>query len=352
MPFDQTPLFQLNLMIFLAWPSSIAFVTPVFWNGGYTIDRIGQNIPTDLLVRTRVQEVLPPIPFNLSSSPDLILRHDENRYLMPIECKKESFGPDRDQAGQGAAMLSYNGPFLAGFLGLEDPGKWETFLYYAVTSSNESAMFDTLSYLATKLNGVSVRAAVPCTVGIDVRTDGIYLMPEPRSAHPITALNTASADGIKVMDIKAGQDPRPLYIIPLDPDWNAGDDYGKRALEERVRASLASLIASQLGMEEFEIEVEDLMRKTIEVWDIWRAQNAKSSIRGAVKKYVGEIFKEIRKVGVDVTLGAGKAVVRGVDPDRAGKIRHYLTSSSFRHGNLDLWSTAIQLEFGSLSEEW
>lgn len=350
MAFQQTPLFQLNLMIFLAWASPPAFVNPIFYNAGYILDRIGQNIPTELQDRVRVQNANPPIPFQLSCSPDLLLRHDTNKHLLPIECKLNSFGPDSDSAKQAGAMLSLDGPYFAEFLGLVDPSTWYTFLYYAVASGRESAMLDTLSHLAQRLRSVQVATADFCTVGIDVREDGVYLTPETRAIHPIQALRNIAQGSVKVMDLEEGEEPRSLYIVPLDPDWSAEDDYGKRAIEERVRASLVSLVGSQLDSESIEIDVEDLLRQTIEVWDIWRSNSAKEDIRNFVKKYAREVFREIEKVGVEIIVGGGKAILRGITPERARRIRNYFVSAQFRKGKLDFLSAEYQRELSGLSE--
>lgn len=347
---EQNPLFQLNLMIYLAWRSAPAFVSPIFRNAGYVLDRIGQNIPTDLQVLARLQSADPPIPIKSSSSPDVLLRHEKYKQFVPIECKVNSFGPDRDEARQATAMLSFEGAHLAQFLGVDTSDSWDVYLCYAVTSTKESPMFDTLSMLSTRLIGMRVPTAAVGAFGIDVRDDGIYLTPEKRSTFCIQSLRTAPDNGLQVMRLKRNQDPRPLYIVPLDPDWNAEDDYGKRALEERVRASLASMIGSRLNESEFEIQTEELLRQSIEVWDIWRADNARERIKYNVKKYTREILRQIEGLDVRIEVGGGRALFQNITPDKASKIRHYLASANFRKGKIDLWGTAIQLELNGMED--
>ncbi len=129
----QTPLFQINLMIFLGWRSSLEFVRPVFREEGFRLYLIGQSIPTSLQARTRASNAIPAIPFQPSPTPDLLYRNNQARQLLPVECKVSSFGPDREQAKQAAALLTCTGPHVAETLGLTVSKSWSSTLIYSVT---------------------------------------------------------------------------------------------------------------------------------------------------------------------------------------------------------------------------
>ncbi|MBI3760708.1 MAG: hypothetical protein HY260_02460 [Chloroflexi bacterium] len=352
MPFDQTPLFQLNLMIFLAWPSAPAFVRPVLREGGFALHAIGPPIPTTLQTQARAANATPPIPLTPTPSPDLLFSKAESKTLMPMECKLSSFGPEAKQARQAAALLSCISTHLADILGLATPGNWSAMLVYAVRDGFESLMQDTLSSLTTRLNSALVETVPFGSLGIAVRSDGVYLVPEPRAALPISALMSAPTDGVRVMPLEEGEDPRPLYLVPLDPAYQTHDDYEKRALEERVRTALASLVGSRLDQVRFEVALDDILRAAVEVWDAWADRNAKKNIRNAVRAYARQVLQQIRKLGLDINVDQDRIIFQHISPSTANEVRRYFSSAGFRQGRIDLWSEAVQLDFSSLAEGW
>src|SRR5438045_3752304 len=110
--FEQTPLFQLNLLIWLSW-SSRPVMYPFFWSNGFVLFRLGQMIATPLAARQGAREASPPLAMGEAASPDLLLRQQDRAALITLECKKGSFGPTSKAAGQAAALLSCTGPHIA-----------------------------------------------------------------------------------------------------------------------------------------------------------------------------------------------------------------------------------------------
>src|SRR5689334_13610036 len=99
--FEQTPLFQLNLLLWLVWsssPDSITGIKPFFREQGYLLQAIGQPLSLSLAVQSRANHA--GIPIQTSSKPDLLLRHSNRQLLLPIECKIRSFGPDSGDVRQ------------------------------------------------------------------------------------------------------------------------------------------------------------------------------------------------------------------------------------------------------------
>ena len=70
-PFAPTPLFQLNLMLFLTWPASPAFVEPIFWREGFALRSIAPpiGVPLEALARAQVAN----LPIQPTASPELLL---------------------------------------------------------------------------------------------------------------------------------------------------------------------------------------------------------------------------------------------------------------------------------------
>lgn len=352
MAFEQTPLFQLNLMIFLSWPSSSTFVKPIFHLDDFSLYRIGPRIPTALEVRARATNAVPPVPIKLAAAPDLVLAHRSNRTLLPLECKCNSFGPDTDQAQQANALLSDTGPYMADLFGLPQSNSWQAFLVYAVGSDKQCAMDATLGELAKRLKSARIEAVPHSSFGIAVHDDGIYLEADPDVTSPIPSLQENPAAGIKVIELEDGEDPRPLYLVPLDPSIDAQDEYGREVLNERVRSALASLIGSRLDEQDFEVGVDEVLRTAIEVWDVWDDRESKAHLRNAVTSYMREVLRQISTYGVDLFPERDRVFFRHIRRNAALDVRRYLTSVSYRQGKLDLQSAAIQLDFGNLADGW
>ena len=354
---EQTPLFQLNLMLWLVWPVPPAgIMRPIFREDGFDLRGIGPAFEMPLEVRARAG--VAGIPFKERPGPDLLLEHHQRRTLLPIECKISRFGPDappgskKHQSRQAAALLSTTGLYLADYFGLPAPADWRACLLYAVGGSQEAATQTTLEDLSARLQTAHIDPTLAGALGIYIRDDGIYLKPAPAASVPVTALQTPPSAGVRVVELEDGEDPRVLYLLPWDPNIGPADEYERRALEERVRSALTSLIGSRLDAPIFDVSLDEVLQAAVEVWEMWRDRQAAAGFRNAVRAYVRRILTRLRKMEVDIQAHQDTFTFTGVTPQLARQVRGYLTSVAFRRGEIDLWSEAVQLDFSSLAEGW
>lgn len=354
---EQTPLFQLNLMIWLTWPARPAgIVRPVFREDGFTLRGIGLTFELPLEIRARAGAG--NVPFKERPGPDLLLDHRQRRLLLPIECKVSSFGPDvppkskKHQARQAAALLSATGPYLADYLGLPVPMDWWAYVLYAVSGNQETTMQTTLEHLNTQLQSAHIEPTSAGALGIYIRDDGIYLTPAPGASVPVTALQAAPSGGVRVMELEEDEDPRPLYLLPWDPSIGPADEYERRVLEERVRVALTSLIGSRLDASTFEVSLDEILQAAVEVWEIWHDPKATAGFRNAVRRYVRQVLAQLRKMDVDIQVHQNTFTFVQVTPQVARTVRRYLISAAFRRGEIDLWRETVQLDFSSLADGW
>lgn len=357
MDMEQTPLFQLNLMLWLAWPAPPAgVVRPIFREDGFTLRAIGPAFELPLEVRARAATAA--VPLKERPVPDLLLDHSQRQMLLPIECKVSSFGPDsspddkKHQARQAAALLSATGPYLADYLGLPDPTSWQAYLLYAVSGEQEAAMQATLGTLSARLQNAHIGPTPSGALGIYIQNDGVYLRPAPGISIPITALQAPAPEGVQVMDLEAGEDAYPLYLVPWDPSIGPADEYDRRVLEERVRSALTVLIGSRLDTPTFQVSLDEIMQAAIEVWELWRDRQATAGLRNAVRAYVKQVLIQLRKLHVEIQVRQDTFTFVQVSPQLALEVRRFLTSATFRRGEIELWSEAVQLDFSSLAEGW
>lgn len=354
---NQTPLFQLNLMLWLTWPAPpIGTLRPIFLKDGFSLRAIGPAFEMPLEIRAMAGSA--GIPFQGRVGPDVLLEHKQRKLFLPIECKVSSFGPDKpidnknNPVNQANALLSATGFYLADYLGLPAPATWRSFLLYSVSGGQEAAMYTTLEKLIERMRVVPIDSTKASAIGIYINNDGIYLKPAFSSNIPITGLQESSLGGVRVLEIKEGQDPRPLYLLPWDPSIGPGDDYERRILEERVRSALTALIGSRMDLPSFTVSLDEILQTALEFWDMWHDRQATAGFRNAVRAYVKQILSQLRKMDVDINIHQDTFSFLDITIEISQKVRRYLAGSAFRRGEIDLWSKAVQLDFSSLADGW
>jgi len=157
-----------------------------------------------------------------------------------------------------------------------------------------------------------------------------------------------------VAKLEEGDDPRPLYLIPIDPDIGLKDElYGIRVLEERVRSSVISLIGRRLDDTRFEVHEDEIMQTAIELWGYWEHEPAKSSLlRKIARPYLRELLDGLRRLGADIKYEQRIIRFRAVTPKLAAEIRSRLISRDFARQDVALWESYRQLSFDDVVEGW
>ena len=336
-----TPLFQLNLMLFLTWPAPSSFVTPIFYREGFALRSIAPSIGVPLEALARAQAA--DLPIQPTASPELLLEQGCQQQLLLIECKSSSFGPASSTSRQARALLACPGPYLAERIGITAAMDWKGYLLYVVGGGQEGPMQDTLQVLSQELHTARISTADSGAMGIHVRADGVYLSPEARSNIPVQALQQTPTHGLQVMALEEGEDPRPLYLIPLDPSIAVDDPVERQMLEERVRQAVTSLIGT----------MDEILTAVTPVWNVWKGSQAAKAFLKAVRTYVvRKVLVHMRRLGAHIDLHPHHFAFTQVTPKIARDLRRYLDSVAFRRGEIDLWSEAVQLDFSSLAEGW
>ncbi len=339
LPVEQNPLFQLNLMIWLSFPMRAGKYYPVFRTNGYELYRIASPIPLSIAVVARATTAVPPLDMVGRPSPELVLRKEDGWRLLTVECKTSSFGPDTTQARQAMGLISSSGPHISSAFGLDNPERWAADMLFAVTHPQQADMESCLEVLSRRLEEARIEPTPSTSCGIEQRSDGVYLY----FARPERVPFSVPYE-LRVVTLEPGEDPRPLYLIPLDPSINAQDEYGQRVVEERVRTALAYLIGSRLAQEQFAVTWDELMTAAIEVWPLWRDRDATRYVSERVRRYVERVLKDIAEsstAGVQVSPVGFE--LKGVHPAVAARIRDYLNSAGFRRGQLGFWQSGVQL---------
>ena len=97
--------------------------------------------------------------------------------------------------------------------------------------------------------------------------------------------------------------------------------------------------------------MDEILQEAVEVWPVWRDREAKAGFRNAARAYVKQVLTELRRE-VSIETHQDTFTFTQVTPQVAQSVRRYLSSAAFRRGMIDLWSEAVQLDFGLLADGW
>lgn len=329
--FSQTPLFQLNLLIYLCWRSN-SVLRPVFIENGYELYFIGKKIPVNPEILTQASRTNPATLINKLVSPDLILRNNHEKTLIPIECKENSFGPNSDNSQQARALLTLTGNSLGQYFGFSNPDQWKSKIIYVVGEDKSGPMLRTLDSITDDLRANKFNYSDFYSLEITINPDGIYLQcPNDR---PCATLGIEQS--IKVMNLESGESPTFLYIIPIDPDVNLQNEYEQLEFKERIRTGIASMIGMRLNQKNFSIQDEELYKSIVEVWDYWDNSDSKKALRSQIGKYLNKVIDELRKLGLIIVRDGNSIICKNVDKPISKKVRNYFLSEKYMNGNIEL----------------
>jgi hypothetical protein len=324
---------------------------PILREEGFSIQAVNPLLPLPLQTGVLAREA----GFNLlqAPTPDFLLANQDRHVILIIECKLSSFGPDlmRRDSQQAMSFLALNGPHVADFMGWSNPDRWKTHLLYIVTGGSEELMDNTLKKLSEHLRTTRISPSSFNAVGVDVREDGIYLVP----AHADGVLECLKED-IKVLELEEGENPRLLYLIPLDVNINRRDEYGNRALQERIRIGFLETLGRQLDKPDFEVDLEEMMSSAFEIWDILDRDNRRY-YRNRARTYLRREIEKIRELtegyGVrieDLLRERNKIRFTNLIPQAEEEIRKYLSSSEFRRGSISE-SPQMEIEWDRIEHD-
>lgn len=349
-PFEYDELFQLNLLIWLVWSSNASGIKPVFREDGYQLEAIGPTCRPTIQVHAIANQA--GLPFKTEANPDILLRHSQRNLFLPIECKLNSFGPDSTAAEQANVLLSVEGSQIAASIGLPQAQNWQSFLIYALNADHDR-MLETLQELTLRLKSANLSVVSSGTLGIIVSSDGIDLQTLPCDVVPVSALRSERPNIIRVMELEDGGDPRPFYLVPVDPSIKLNNPFGIRLIEERIRTAVMSVFGSKLDMGAFEVTEDEFMREVLEIWDYWKDRQARTGLlKQATRPYINKILKEMRDRGAKITQKQRTIQFSEITPTIAQNIRAYLMSASFRRGDINFEENLRQLSFDDLPNGW
>jgi len=332
--FTGAHLFQLNLLIFLTLPATDGKFSPIFWESGYQIESISPTLTLPLPLIQKAKEN--NIKIKPAVSPEIVFSNNSKKLFIIVECKKTSFSIASSNSEQARTYLLLSGNLIRDSLGKSVRDNWGSVLLYLVGENHREGMIGTLKQLSAELASMGAFPIPHTVLEIKRETDGIYLrISDEENKLNITKVKDNGSNKIKVLHLEKGDDPRPLYLIPIDPSVGM-DSYGKTVMEERTRLSVASNLGRKVGGE-FDFIIDEMLASVISVWDLWEDSNSKRKIRGWVKTYITNILNILKSnYFLNYQYASGAFHIESLDEENANKIRRYLESADFRKGKLEL----------------
>ncbi len=272
-------LFQLNVLVWAFFPQPPdAPVTPLV-DTGYSLWTVEQPLEAGLTELASLR-----LASNITANPvaDAVLFHEGRNEFVLVECKPATFGPGSDRAAHQARGFIVAAGAASSRLGVGGQATGEA--CHVVPFLDAGNVDQTLASLAEELSDGGFQCGPTGAVGIDVRSDGVYLGIDQQptgTAHFPSAILPAR----RVIGAALGQDPRPLYLVPWIPNSEGSD---LTALREKVRALMIVWLgrARTPGTEMLSLDqlLDDVTRGVFRYW------RNRDSLRGEVLPVVGRII--------------------------------------------------------------
>ena len=325
-------LFQLNVLLWAAMPQPDgAPVIPVLHQAGYTLFAI--ELPLDASTTERALITGSDPKINPNPVPDAVFIHHARATLVLVECKPDSFTRESERAPQGRGMIA-----AAGNIKLRMPGTIGSLaeVCYLVPMDAAVAMDTTLMTLLSEVSAQGFAGCPTSPVGVFVKSDGVYLGLTARpqgSAYMPSRLIPERC----VVAVSAGQDPRPLYIIPWIP--GAEDPTDLLAFKEKIRAFLLSSLGRAPIGTVTALSFGDILDGVSRgVYQQWRDRR---TMEGGVFSKVASIIALLLDDDTSVVIRRNEVRVR---LDSEGDRQHLLEHVRMR-GLAPNFPDAVQLQF-------
>lgn len=330
----ENPTFQLNLMLLMSMPAPPEGpLRSIFADAGYRALFVERLISIPAPTHLALQDA--GLAVSRGARPDLFLVHDNGQQFVLIECKRSSFSSTSSTTRQARALLVLSGSDLSRFVGV-GLGTWTSIVSYVCVEGNGSLLWQTMTDLSNELQIARLPTAATATLELLSRLDGVYMVAVQQSA---TLVNLTLDIPVRVLQLRPGEDPRPLYLIPFMPGGDhEPDELGKRVLRERLRATLAELLgkANQVG-QQYRLD-KDVLTRAIPAWDLWDNTDAKRNLQDHTRRIFRRVFSVLaRRAGMECRIDNLIVHIPPIQPSQLAVIRSYLISSEYRQLEIDVF---------------
>jgi hypothetical protein len=284
------PIFQLNSVLWLVQPLPSGFeIKPVLREAGFEVYAVAPPLapPPDVLLALKDSG----LAHQDRVLPDVVLHKGQNRRFALVECKARSFGHRSTTASQARTLIVVAGPRVHESLGVQANEVSQGATVFVLPQADATQIEATLTELRDEL----ITARLPCgatmALGLDVQPDALILC-----AHePARRFFDLPSGHEPFVQLEEGTDPRPLYLIPYDPDCNQSEDeraFCKRVLFERLHAAVLGAAGRAVPPTTLTLQAETLLNEaTWGMYDLWENRESNKHMRRLVRDLLGKLAR-------------------------------------------------------------
>jgi len=289
------PVFQVNAVLWLTQPlGDRSQIVPLLHDNGFAVHAIAPLLALPPDVRLRVEEA--GVSAQEGFRPDVVLVHEGDRKFAFTECKASSFGPASTTAAKPRSLLLVAGRRSAEVLGLPASRVSAALLAFVTAENQRDGFGQTLGELRRELHGAALDSGESAVLGLTATQTSIGIVAD-EAGSKFFGLAEGTSD---FMQREAETDPRPLYIIPYDPDVEQSDEeraLSKRILFERVWGTVVSALGHAYPPAEFRLESEKMLNDAMfGMYGLWDSRDSRRHMRRLCRQLMGAVTDAVNSV--------------------------------------------------------
>jgi hypothetical protein len=237
------PVFQLNAGLWMLIPAHPESGTrPLLREVGYALDSIERSLHIPFEMRERVGNYAGTTG---PTSPDLVACAAHTPRWLALECKRSSFGAASSTAEQARKLILLAAD-LRRPLGLSDDSDGSGAVGYLTRASEATDLNSTLDKLRAEAVASGLPASPTGVFSLDTQNGDVVVCLVGGDGWP-EHVRTFFTDPKRLFTAPEGSDPRPLYLIPCDPnsvsDPTSGHHkYGVEVFLDRVTQTAVAAV--------------------------------------------------------------------------------------------------------------
>jgi hypothetical protein len=288
------PLFQLNIILWLTQPMPPqGSITPLLHQKGFSVYAIAPALSVPPGIALAVQGS--SLQTQQRVRPDVVLKRETDLNFALVECKASSFGVATEQAIQARTFLLLADELLAEVLGLSPEQIHASILAYALPHSESALLKATLSTLSNELRRHHLPTGDSTIIGLDIDSRDLRVVFD-KSGSRFFSIASGSHT---VMQVQPGDDPRPLYFIPYDPDVHQSPEenlFCKRILFERIHSVVLAAVGRASSPESLTLNIDNLLNEaTFGMFGLWENRESLKHMRGMCRQLITALARAVNK---------------------------------------------------------
>ena len=288
------PLFQLNIILWLTQPMPPqGSITPLLHQKGFSVYAIAPALSVPPGIALAVQGS--SLQTQQRVRPDVVLKRETDLNFALVECKASSFGVATEQAIQARTFLLLADELLAEVLGLSPEQIHASILAYALPHSESALLKATLSTLSNELRRHHLPTGDSTIIGLDIDSRDLRVVFD-KSGSRFFSIASGSHT---VMQVQPGDDPRPLYFIPYDPDVHQSPEenlFCKRILFERIHSVVLAAVGRASSPESLTLNIDNLLNEaTFGMFGLWENRESLKHMQRMCRQLITALSRAVNK---------------------------------------------------------